>query len=98
MATPQSGSLSPNGTLNFYVNYYAKPGALIFCNGAKSTTINYGESAVIDLNFTAGGGSAYCYVDPSGEVYTTWKGTLPGSKSTGPLFTSQTYTLSCFKY
>lgn len=60
--------------------------ASISCNGAPSTTIPYNSSANVTWSSSNALG---CTVLPTG-----WIGTS-GSRSTGPLYSAQTYSLTC---
>lgn len=85
--SPQGGNLSTGQTLNFSINYSLKaPAASITCNGSSSTAVPYGGSAEVKWSSTD---AQSCTVSPTG-----WTGTS-GSRSTGPLYSTQTYSLTC---
>jgi len=85
-AVSPSGSqtLSTGGVVSFDVVYTRKLSvASITCS---PTSVSYGGSANVSWSST---NANSCTVSPTG-----WTGTS-GSKSTGPLYSSQTYSLSC---
>lgn len=81
--SPASATLSDGGAISFNINYVGNPATSIACT---PTTVSSGGSA--DVSWSSSNANS-CTVSPTG-----WTG-ISGSKSTKPLFSSQTYSLTC---